>query len=567
MDISLKKSRRIALLIAVILSIGLFIPCGSFGASEPNQNGADLKNLQPADEMGMIITGEKVRGNKGFHKDILCLTRTEMEQLKTQKTPENFGLGASWRENQRYSSYDNHGSGNAHYTIASGLDVGTVLDTVVQGGTDAVKLYWIYSSDTYASKIDLAQMEGLKYFAPGDSAGVTSAKPMIAFYKETVTGTKEPADNTAARLGAGEETFVYGQNTPTDDNNCHFIKKVNAVYVENPVTAIRTDNDKFRIARLKDVMGAGIYQTSYTFQANGAKVTHKLEGIPITKVLDDMDLTKYVPEYSRNMLELVSTDGKTIKVGSADIEKCFIAWGFTDDTVPSEKQTGQLSVYMPGTTEEDTVFYNLAKINVKDSSGSIVTAVPQKPSPAAPASFKAVKSSYNSIKLTWKKAADADSYRLYRYNAKTKAYKELATLPADATSYTDKNLATNTTYKYKIRSCVSVNGKAYPGSLSAEASAKPALNKGAVTKISKSGKTAVKITWKKTEGAKGYQVYRAVKKNGKYTKVATVKSGKVSYTDKKLKKGKTYYYKVRAYRTVSGKAQYGAFSAVKKIKR
>mgnify|MGYP000629946152 CR=1 FL=1 len=44
------------------------------------------------------------------------------------------------------------------------------------------------------------------------------------------------------------------------------------------------------------------------------------------------------------------------------------------------------------------------------------------------------------------------------------------------------------------------------------------------------------------------------------------KAGKVIYVNKKLKKGKTYYYKVRAYKVVSGKKVYGKFSTIKKIK-
>ena len=47
----------------------------------------------------------------------------------------------------------------------------------------------------------------------------------------------------------------------------------------------------------------------------------------------------------------------------------------------------------------------------------------------------------------------------------------------------------------------------------------------------------------------------------------TIKSGKtVKFVNKKLKKGKKYYFKVRAYRTVSGKKVYGSYSAVKAAK-
>lgn len=58
-------------------------------------------------------------------------------------------------------------------------------------------------------------------------------------------------------------------------------------------------------------------------------------------------------------------------------------------------------------------------------------------------------------------------------------------------------------------------------------------------------------------------VYQSTKKGSGYNKVKTIKKGNtVSYTTKKLKKNKKYYYKVRAYRTVNGKKVYGAYSSV-----
>ncbi|MBQ0040485.1 MAG: fibronectin type III domain-containing protein [Clostridiales bacterium] len=87
-----------------------------------------------------------------------------------------------------------------------------------------------------------------------------------------------------------------------------------------------------------------------------------------------------------------------------------------------------------------------------------------------------------------------------------------------------------------------------------------------ITKLSvaKSGKTAAKLTWKVSGPAKGYQVYRATSFNGKYKLVKTL--SKKTFTNKSLKKGKTYFYKVRAYKNINGKKAYGAFSAVKSIK-
>ncbi len=54
----------------------------------------------------------------------------------------------------------------------------------------------------------------------------------------------------------------------------------------------------------------------------------------------------------------------------------------------------------------------------------------------------------------------------------------------------------------------------------------------------------VKITFSKVSGAKGYDIYRGSKAKGSYKKIGNTK--KLSYTDKTVKKGKTYYYKVVA---------------------
>lgn len=75
-------------------------------------------------------------------------------------------------------------------------------------------------------------------------------------------------------------------------------------------------------------------------------------------------------------------------------------------------------------------------------------------------------------------------------------------------------------------------------------------------------KKAMKVAWKKTAGASGYKVYRATSKKGKHKCVKTASSKTTSFTNKKLKKNKKYYYKVCAF-VKSGKKTYnGAYSTV-----
>ena len=84
-----------------------------------------------------------------------------------------------------------------------------------------------------------------------------------------------------------------------------------------------------------------------------------------------------------------------------------------------------------------------------------------------------------------------------------------------------------------------------------------------ITKVTKKKKT-ITLKWTKVSGATGYMIYRSMKKNGSYSRVKTITSAKtVTWKNKKLKKKKTYYYKILAYKTVNGKKFYSSYSAVK----
>ena len=79
------------------------------------------------------------------------------------------------------------------------------------------------------------------------------------------------------------------------------------------------------------------------------------------------------------------------------------------------------------------------------------------------------------------------------------------------------------------------------------------------------GKNLV-VKYSKVSGAKGYQITYAT--NSKFTKgKKVVNTTKRTKTIQKLKKGKTYYVRVRAYKKDStGRKVYGKYSKVKKIK-
>lgn len=76
----------------------------------------------------------------------------------------------------------------------------------------------------------------------------------------------------------------------------------------------------------------------------------------------------------------------------------------------------------------------------------------------------------------------------------------------------------------------------------------------------------IKLSWDKVGGADGYQIYRATKKNGKFSRIATVGAEKSEYINTKLSCGKTYYYKVRAFHKNGSKKIYSKYSAVTSTK-
>ena len=186
-----------------------------------------------------------------------------------------------------------------------------------------------------------------------------------------------------------------------------------------------------------------------------------------------------------------------------------------------------------------------------------------KEAPEKVQNVKASSKSYNSIKITWNKAAGADGYKIYRASSKSGKYSAIKTVTSASTlSYTNTGLTTGKTYYYKVRAYTTINGSKVYGSYSSVVSAKPSLSK-PTSKVSSLTYSSNKVTWNKISGASGYEVYRATSKSGTYSKVKTITSGStLSYTNTGLTTGKTYYYKVRAYRYVSGKKVYSSYSSI-----
>ncbi|MBQ7295780.1 MAG: fibronectin type III domain-containing protein [Clostridia bacterium] len=103
-------------------------------------------------------------------------------------------------------------------------------------------------------------------------------------------------------------------------------------------------------------------------------------------------------------------------------------------------------------------------------------------------------------------------------------------------------------------------GSASAAFVTATEPAKPQIS------LSSTSKGKVAVSWNNVSGETGYQIYYSINKSSGYTKLTNVGTNKIKYTASKLSSGKTYYFKVRAYKKVNGKTIFGTFSSVKSIK-
>ena len=177
---------------------------------------------------------------------------------------------------------------------------------------------------------------------------------------------------------------------------------------------------------------------------------------------------------------------------------------------------------------------------------------------------KLTNAAYNKIKLTWNRQEGTDGYEISRSTSKNTGYKVVKTVAGGSQiKYTDGKLSCGKTYYYKIRAYKDSSlGRLY-GTESKIVKLKAAPDQAVIAKAS-AGKGSATIKVKKQSGVNGYEVRRSQKMKSGYKKVKAGKS--LTVKDTKLSSKKTYYYKVRAYKTVKGKKVYGAYSQVKVVK-
>lgn len=190
------------------------------------------------------------------------------------------------------------------------------------------------------------------------------------------------------------------------------------------------------------------------------------------------------------------------------------------------------------------------------------TPEPEVIAPVAPS--YSVKRSGKKVIFDWKKQKDVDVHQVY-VSTDGSAYK-LSTTVYDSPETYSETFGYGNTLRFKVRSGITKkDGSIVWSDYSKVTTVKMAPKTTKISGISNKKKNKLTISWKKSSDAKGYEIWRKTGKNGKYKRIKTItKNSTVKYTNSKLRKGKTYYYRVRSY-AIGNKGQkvYSSWSGVK----
>lgn len=166
---------------------------------------------------------------------------------------------------------------------------------------------------------------------------------------------------------------------------------------------------------------------------------------------------------------------------------------------------------------------------------------------------------YNSITLGWNRNSTATGYKLEQY--KNRKWVQIALIKSNKTTfYKVTGLTAATGYKFRIRAYKS------SGSVTAHSGYTTYWTLSSPTnvtsfKATKRSGTSVTLGWRKNTTATGYKLERY--KNGKWVQIAVVSGNKnVSCTVSRLSRNTAYRFRIRSYKTISGKTSHSGYTYV-----
>ncbi len=333
---------------------------------------------------------------------------------------------------------------------------------------------------------------------------------------------------------------------------------------------------------------------SYKFSSLQDDFAPRLDRFALTPaVLTDTKLPSVehaaAPAITKQPVGASYTVGRTAEALSVEAEVSdggVLSYQWYQNTVNSTEKAAAITgadkaSYVPDTSSEGTVYYYCAVTNTNTSVSGTKTAVTNskvvsiKTEKAGGTGDSGSTDSTNNAGKADNKITGISSTIKKAYGSKAFTIKAAAQGKISYRSSNTKVVKVNaSTGKVTVTGCgmavitVTAAGTDKYKSASAEISITVTPKKQTISSLKSKKKKALTVKWKKDTKASGYQIqYSTDKKFKKFVKNVWVKKSKTtSVTLKKLKAGKKYFVKVRAYKT-SGKTNiYGSWSSAKNLK-
>lgn len=310
----------------------------------------------------------------------------------------------------------------------------------------------------------------------------------------------------------------------------------------------------FMCEKLENVtMGGGIT----AIETNTFYGCASLQGIQLP------DTVKKIESYAFmgcSSLETMTIPASTSSIGTGAFQDCS---GLKEITIPSAVTTIEEEVFDKETNmkincEEGSKAYEYAHANGITNSVDAEAVTPTKAPTKAPTAGGQKQTAYTINYVLNGGKISGTSVKSYDGTV------NIALPKATRKGYTFAGWYTESSYKTKVTALkkgTTGNKTLYAKWTKVSKPSKPTISS---LKNAKSKQMSVKLK-KKVSGAKGYEMVYAT--NKKFTKSKkTVRFTAITKTVKSLKKGKTYYVKVRAYKLDSTNSRvYGKYSSVKKV--
>ena len=168
------------------------------------------------------------------------------------------------------------------------------------------------------------------------------------------------------------------------------------------------------------------------------------------------------------------------------------------------------------------------------------------------------------INVTWNKINGAESYYVYRKANGAKSWTRVATVKAAKLNYADTKVSDGVNYVYTVRAVSGSTLSTYTSGLSINR-----VSRANIAKVQNVVAGTAKVTVSVVKAFSGYQLQYATKSNFSNAKTLGVSNGTTQTVVRNvsgLKKGTTYYVRIRGYKKSGNTISYGAWSTAKTIK-